>query len=300
MTTCKKRIISALIALMMVFSATILSSCGEEPEYPVTVGGITVNSEPHNAVILDKNTADIISCIGYDVKMSGRSDEVDQKGFKVVPSVGTAAVPSVSAIEKLNADIVFANDALDPTVLSELEGKGITVVSLEPANTPKQLKNLYCKLGMILGGKNEGKQTSEEAFDDLYNTYKELRDAAENSTNTQITVCYLYMDNGVLKTTAKGSWGNTMLSYTGTFNVFQNETSDTVDPEMLRRANPAYIFCDCEEVVEYLKTSDVLGHLDALNGKTVVVPYSDFMTQGYTGLSALRTILNTIFPSGDD
>ena len=294
-----KKIMSAALVLIMIFPVLLLSSCDEEKEYPVTVGGITVNSEPQNAVILDKNIADIVSCMGYDVKMAGRSDEVDQKEFKVIKSVGTASVPSVKAIVKLKADIVFANDMLDPAVKTELEGKGIAVAVFDNANTPKQLKSLYRKIGMLLGGRNAGAKAAEEAFDDLYDTYKELKNAAENSTTARITVCYLYMDNGVLKTFNKGSWGDTVLGYTGTFNVFKNESGNTVDPQMLRRANPNYIFCDCEEVTEYLRTSEVLNVLDALESRTVVVPYSDLNLQGYNGLEALRTILNTIYPNGE-
>ena len=117
-----KKIISVVLALLIItISAFGFSGCSQESEYPVTVGSATVGAEPNSIVVLSKNLADIISCIGYDIKMTGRSDAVTQKGFSVVPSVGDEATPDVQAIADTGADIVFAESNLDSDVKAQLE-----------------------------------------------------------------------------------------------------------------------------------------------------------------------------------
>ena len=75
----KNKIISLMLAVLTLFSCgALLSGCGND-EYPVEVANIVIEKEPENIVVLDASTADIISYMGYDVKMVGRSDEVNQE-----------------------------------------------------------------------------------------------------------------------------------------------------------------------------------------------------------------------------
>ena len=96
-----KRILSIALALCMLLScAVVFTACSGEKsgEYPVTVGGVTIEKEPKNIVVLNDVHADIISYIGYDIKMVGRSAECDQDFLSIVPAVGSAASPDVVAI----------------------------------------------------------------------------------------------------------------------------------------------------------------------------------------------------------
>ena len=126
-----KKIISVLLTATLAFSATMaLSGCDSEKEYPVEVANIEIKKEPENIVVLCPDTADIISYLGYDVKMVGRSDEVDQEFLSVVPSVGTSQVPNVEKIKESETDIVFADVDIDSTVVDALEDEGIMVISM--------------------------------------------------------------------------------------------------------------------------------------------------------------------------
>ena len=76
-----KRILSIALALcMMLGCAALLGGCNGEKgdNWPVTVGNVTIDKEPQNIVVLSDKLADIVSYIGYDVKMVGRSTECDQ------------------------------------------------------------------------------------------------------------------------------------------------------------------------------------------------------------------------------
>ena len=286
-----KKFLSLFLAFVL--TAALFTSCGDEPEYPVKIGNITVDKEPQSIVILDKNLADIISAIGYDVKMTGRSDEVTQKGLKVVPEVGTSHDPSVTTIKEQKTDIVFANDTLNKTDIEKLEKAGITVARFENANTIKQLSSLYEKIGRMLGGNIQGKTKAKKAFREIKDTLKAVKTAAKRD-KTITTLAYLYIDNGVLKTVNGGSWCSNLLSYTGSVNVFENAESDVVDIDKLTLANPDHLFVADKDVEQYLANSDVLGGLDALNGKTFIIPYDDLQLQGFTSLDVIEQMMNDI------
>ena len=86
----RKRIVSIALAFVIALSVAVtFTGCGND-DYPVEVANIIIESEPKNIVVLDASTADIISYTGYDIKMVGRSDEVNQDWLSVVPSVGAS------------------------------------------------------------------------------------------------------------------------------------------------------------------------------------------------------------------
>lgn len=295
----KKVLSVALAAVMLLGVAALFTSCGEDEEFPVEIGKIKIEKEPERIVILDKNLADIVSATGYDVKMVGRSDEVNQKGLNVVPSMGTAHDPSVTQIKKEKADIVFAGDTLNDADIKKLEKAGIVVAQFESANTLKQLKFLYIKIGRMLGGNITGKKAAVKAYNEIRDTLKAVKTAAKND-KTVSTLAYLYTDNGVLKTVNSGSWAATLLGYTGSVNVFANEETDVVDLDTLLLANPNHIFVSDKDVKEYLETSEVLKNLSALSDNTFIIPLDELSLQGFTSLDVMQKIMTDISNDKDD
>lgn len=290
----KRKIIASLLALVTVFCSLSISSCGEKSEYPVQIGGTVINKEPENIVILNKNLADIISCIGYDIKLAGRSDEVDLKGMEVVPSVGAASDPSIDKIIKLKADVVFADESLNPKIKSALKTKGVTVITPENADTVKQLKKLYKQLGSILGGNITGKEKGAEAFDSLYESLKDVRDAVDDKGIVR-TICYLYYD-GKIRTMNSGTWGAEMLGFTSASNVFKNEKSDVVNLKTLKLSNPDFIFCGDMRIVKYLRKKPAFKNLSAIKKNIHIIRLDDINAQGDSALDTLRKMLKHMYP----
>ena len=290
----KRKFLAALLALVTVISALSLSSCGEKSEYPVQIGKTVINSEPENIVILNKNLADIISCIGYDIKLAGRSDEVNQKGMEVVPSVGAASNPSTDKIIKLKADMVFADESLNSKAKSDLEAKGVTVITPESAASVKELKALYRQLGSILGGSITGKEKGAEAFDSLYESLKDVRDAVDDKGIVR-TICYLYYD-GKMRTMNSGTWGCEMLGFTGASNVFKNEKSDVVNLKTLKLSNPDFIFCGDMRVVNYLRKKPAFKNLSAIKKNIHIIRLDEINAQGDSALDTLRKMLKHMYP----
>ena len=90
-----KKIVSFLLAGVVALTfAAALSGCAGT-EYPVEIANMQIDKEPENIVVLDANTADIIAYMGYDGKIVGRSDQVDQQDLGAAPSVGASSNPKL-------------------------------------------------------------------------------------------------------------------------------------------------------------------------------------------------------------
>ncbi len=291
----KIKITAVALALITALSVFTFSSCNDNSEYPVKVNGITINEEPENVVALTKNCADIISCMDYDDKLAGRADEVNQKGMHVVPSVGSASNISLNKIKELKADVVFADETLNADTVNKLKNSGITVITFNNAENEKQLKELYIKFGTILGGKKKGKNKAEAASKELLKNLRNMKDTVTKK-DTPVNMCYIYLENGKLKTLKNGSWGAGMLEYTGETNVFRNEKSDKVNLKKLLLSNPDYIFCSDRKVAKVLRGSKKLKKLSALKSGLRAVPYDEITMQGETSLLALKKMLKKMYP----
>lgn len=291
-----KRILSIVLALCMLLScAVFFSGCNsaKSSEYPVTVGNVTINSEPQNIVVLNDVFADIISYIGYDIKMVGRSVECDQEFLYIVPSVGTAASPDVNAIKKAEADFVIADSAISADTKSSLEADGITVLTLDAPKNEAELKQLYIDLGTALGGKVTGSAKGEKGYTDLLEMLSTLNTATSNVVQT---VAYLYMnESNELCTFVKGSLEYKFFNYNGNSNVFANQQKPLVNTMELRIGSPNYIFYDSEEVLAYLATDENTQNLAALyNNRICQIPKKSFFRFGSSTEEAVFEMLRFI------
>lgn len=280
-----KRVFSLLLCILMIATMGLsLCSCkGEESdEYPVTVAGITIEKEPQNIVVLSDCLADIVSYIGYDIKMVGRNMETDQEFLSVVPIVGTAADPNVDTIVSAETNLVIADDTLSANFKNALTNAGIPVLSLSKANSLDELKALYTNLGTALGGSVTGRQQGLNSYDELIKTISDFKDAIPKDVVK--SACYLYLnENGELCTLTKGTIEYDLFSYNGAINVFASQETPVVDLELLKISTPSFIFYDNETVLDYLNNDAELSTMGALkNNKTFELKKTDFNRQGTT------------------
>lgn len=298
-----KRFLCIAVALSMLLSAAALfSGCSGDSaskEYPVTIGSVTIDKEPENIVVLSDDLADIISYIGYDVKMVGRSIECDQEFLSVVPSVGSADNPSIDTITGYGTDLVLADDTLSDKSRQKLEAEGVPIISMVKAETMDELKVLYTNLGTVLGGNVTGHKNGEDAYEELISTIKSLRGTVSNDIVK--TSAYLYIEqNGQLYTFPSGSIEATLFGYSGALNVFENQQGPAVNAEELRMATPSFIFCDSQEVIDYLNNDEALSNMTALKTDHVlIIPLSDFSRQGVTYEQIVYTMIDAMFVEHD-
>lgn len=291
-----KKALSVLLALLILLSCTVLfSACSSSSkEYPVTIGDVTVKSEPKNIVVLNDDLADIISYIGYDVKMVGKAITCDQDFLKVVPSVGTSDNPSIDTIQSYETDLVIADKTLNENSRRKLEEAGITVISFDKETSFDELKALYEDLGAVLGGNVTGRQKGIDAYDDMVSTLSSFKKAV---SGVVMTFAYLYLnEEDELCTFSKNSIEAKILSYTGALNIFANQDTPKVDSAELKMGTPTYIFYDSEDLLSYLEDDESLSTLTAVTSeRTYMIPLKDFSRHGTTMLDTVFNLSNIMF-----
>ena len=293
----KKLIAGILCAVLVLGTALALSGCGDK-NYPVKIANLTIEKEPKSIVVLDPNSADIISYMGYDVKIVGRSREVDQKYLDVAPVMGSAVSPSVQDIIDSGATVVFANEGLNDDFKESLEKAGISVVSMSVAETPKQLETNYHTIGKILGGNVDGDEKAASSYEKLISAMEDRKsEASANSAAALDTVCYLYYELGGLRLMTSGTYGDMLLGYTGSVNVAVNIAENKVDVNTLKVANPKYIFYADDNTLKAVQADPVLSKLAAVTGgKTMQITKDEMSRQGLTALETLEKMIGFIHP----
>lgn len=295
----KNKLISLSLVFALAFTLMLtFTGCGND-DYPVEVGNLVIEEEPENIVILDPSTADIISYIGYDVKMVGRSEEVNQDGLSIVPTVGSKASPDVDKIKEYDTDIVFAGEDITDDARQSLEDSGITVVTMSQAVTTKQLQTNYLTLGKILGGKVTGANEGTKAYDNLLKDMETVKTTVNASKGSDVlyTVCYLFTENNQLKMMTSSTYGDLLLSYTGAVNTAVNIEDSAVDVSTLKIANPNFVFYDSDQTLQAIKSDSELKQLTAIkNGNTLMITSDEMNRQGYTALDTLQKMVDFMYP----
>lgn len=292
-----KRILSIVLILCMLTSCTVFftgcSSIELSKDWPVTVGDATISKEPESIVVLNDVFADIISSIGYDIKMVGRSEECDQDFLYIVPTVGTAAAPDVEKIASLETEVVFADHSLDADAKAKMESNGAAVVTLDVPGNEEELKNLYIALGTALGGKETGSTKGEKGYDSHIDLLSKMNTATSDIVQT---VAYLYMnENNQLCTFVQDTLPYKFFNYNGNTNVFSNQKEPVVNIDELRLGSPNYIFYDNEAVINYLNADENLANLHALtNKRTCPIPRRSFERYGASVEEAVFDMLSFI------
>lgn len=292
-----KKVISVLLAATLAFSATTLfTGCDSEKDYPLEVANLEIKKEPENIVVLSAETADIISYIGYDVKMVGRSDEVNQEFLSVVPSVGSAQVPNIEKIKESEADIVFADVDIDSTAVKALADEGIMVISMASPKNLAEIETAYVTLGKILGGQFAGTEKGASSFESFLSDMEMITDGI-NTGSVPKTVCYLYLDGDTLRTLNSGTCGDFILSYTGAINTAINITESKVDPRILKVANPEAIFYADDATLKYIKNDPDLAALSAVKSKRMyMITPTEMERMGTTAVNTVNKMVSYIYP----
>lgn len=289
---------TAALALSGIIAVTAFgfSGCSRgNKDYPVTVGNITFEEQPENIVVLSDNLADIISCIGYDVNMVGKSDSVTQEDLKVVPSMGSETSPDAAQIAAQKADVVFYDENLDESTVKTLEDNGIKTVKMVSAETSEELSTLYQSLGTILGGAETGAAKGAEAYSNLVASMDNIKSKYSGGSILN-TVCYLYSQDGQLKIAGKNTFADFLLGYTGAVNVAVDTDSGEVDVSNLKISNPTYIFYSDSTVTDMLKSDKTLKNLTALKeNKVMEISYTDMSRHGMTALSNLDKMVSFMY-----
>lgn len=296
-----KRMVSLLLAVLTVAScAVLLAGCGDQ-EYPVEVGNYKIEKEPKKIVVLDAVVADIMAYMRFEKKICGRSDAVDQPELADVQSVGSESDPDVQKIAALEPDLVFCNEKLGKDAAAKLKSETIQVVKLQTPSTKAEIKASYETIGKILAGKTEGRRVGKSSYVNLEMELETQEREAVDTDGGQArrTVCYLYLQDQQLAALSDGTYGNTLLSYTNSINVFSDPAKiyGSTPEDIVKHAaaiNPDFIFYDNEATLKVIRDNSTLAKLKAVkdSSRNAAIPLKEMSRPGIT---APKTLANLIF-----
>ncbi len=279
-----KKILAIAAALLM----TLAMGCNNQPiepdpepdpEFPVTVGSVTLTEAPAAVVSLSPATTEMIYDLGYADRLVGVSEYCTTPVAVAKPRMGSAYQPDVDKIKASGAQLVLCTVQPTESILLELQQAGAQVLVLPRAATVDGIKQNYRALGMALAGNVTG-GAEADAIGTMIDT--KLAEAAaalsaagqETAPDATLLISYPYrMATG---DTLEGK----LLEQVG-FHCSGAEYTDWLYPESeLAALEPDVIFCAEADEVETVKQSYEYKVVAAVkNDKVMAVDFTAFQNQ---------------------
>ena len=212
-------------------------------------------------------------------------------------NVGSESNPDVNRITALKADMVFANESLNASVMDTLNDKDIKVIKFQNVQNTASLKTNYETIGKILGGNDTGYKWGTTYYEKLIdNLEKQKRDVEELSgTGALKTLCYLYLNGNKLEKLNNG-FGNILMDYTNCVNISTDKDVKGDTASIVANANPNYIIYDNEATLKAIKADPSLSKINAVkNNKLLQIPLAEMSLPGITAIKTLTAMNKFIY-----
>lgn len=279
----------AALATGCVPQSNISSGAGAK-DYPVTIGDVTIRSEPTGAAVLTPNVASVVLTLGYETQLKAKGEACTQSDLSVLPNV---TADGAAQIKGLGANLVLTDTALTDSQKSAMEKEGITVLVLKKAQSREDLSRLYTQVGAALRGAATGGGKGKTMAEGLYQTIDDITRQVPQD-NKPVTAVYLYDTQGTAATgdTLQGK----LIESAGLTNVAQGGTGGKIKTQDLLISNPQYIFC-AKGVKEQLTSSADFKKLAAVQKGKIYEMDSNLMTlQGEELVDAVSFMAGTVYP----
>jgi len=292
-----KRIIS--LVLISLLTAMIFVGCGSSDisqgiaknDYPITIQGVTLSSQPMGVSVLSENIADVILAMGYEATLKAKSADCTQRDLSVLPNI---SIDDVEVMKSLGITLVLVD--FEPTIEQKtaLEQQGIQVLAITPATSREDCKRLYRQVGSAIKGGKTGYTKGEKSCDNVFYTLDDITRSIPSNGN-QSTAGYVYDLEGHVAT-GDSLWGN-LIDYAGFLNVFGDGTNNWFeDIRSIQIANPYYIFCPAGLKAK-MEQSEHFRDLDAVRNDRVfeLEPFA-MKRQGRTMLNTVTDMVQKVYP----
>ena len=267
--------------------------------YPVQIGHNTIDSAPDTVVVLDNNVADILVTCGYKDKIVGISSDCIQQELSAVEKMGSDSNPKTEAVNKANADIIFASSNIGHKDYEELKENNKVVLRIAPAKDEASLTGLYINLCKIMEGNIKGEAKGKEFFSktiDSINKYSENPIIAKG--------CYLFdLDDSSAVT--NDMYANTILKYAGVQNIATDNNKNGNMPIAQILASdkhtgfPFYILCETGLKAKILSDNRFSTTNVVNKNRIIEIPSTMITTQGKGAIGAIEYISSAIAKQND-
>ena len=250
----------------------------DNPEYPVTVGSVTLTEAPTAVVSLSPGTTEMVYDLGYGSLLVGVSEYCAHPAEALtLPKMGSIYQPDTEAVKAAGAVLVVCTAQPTERTLVELQQAGAQVLVLPRADSVEGIKQNYRALGLALGGNVTGAAAAQEVgsrIDERLAHAKGVLAGEAERPDATLLVAYPYrMATG---DTLEGR----LLEEIG-FHCSGAEYRNWQYPqEELKALEPDVIFCAEADEVETVKASYEYSVVAAVkNGKVTAIDFTAFQNQ---------------------
>lgn len=292
-----KRMIAGLLSAVLIVSAFTgcsskgdISSGAAKQDFPVTIGTVTLKSEPAGVAVFSPNLADVILAMGYEISLKAKSKDCDQEDLSVLPNVDPS---DPAAVKATGATLALFGANPGDGITAALQKEGILSLILPAAASRSDLERLYSEVGAAIKGGSTGYQKGIKTANNIYLTLDDITRVIPE-TDSPVTVCYLYDAKG--KAATGDMLAGKLIESAGLVNAFAGSNGGQASTEALTISNPQYIFC-AEGVKKQLQESDKYKKLEAVQKNRVYEMNPTYMErQGRGMIQAVSFMAGTVYP----
>ena len=304
--------------LLIILSLSLLSFLGcsssaPQPQLEVTdqLGRVVkVNKIPQRIVSLDSASTEILFALGLGDKVVAVNDESDYpEEAQTKPSIGSFSTPDIEKVKKLAPDLILASAVHQQKVIPQLEGKGLTVLALDP----KSLDEVLAAITLV-GEVTQQQDKASLLVAGLRDRIKAVTDKINSTPESKRpTVFYVYFYNPLMSA-GSGTLENDLIQKAGGINIYRNlKGYSNVSVEDVVAANPQVIITTVDFAFglnynapfEYITTEPRLAQVDAVRNQLVAPMWVEVLSRpgprvvdGLEELAMLLELVTSQAPSG--
>ncbi len=290
------KFVKQLTALLLaaVLAAPMLAGCaggvGGTGGYPVTVGDVTLSSQPSGVVVLSDSLADIVLALGYEGQLKGKGADCTQEDLALLADM---TLDDPAAIAGAGANVVLVDTEPTQAQRDALEQAGVQAIVLQAANSRQSLTELYEAVGSVFQGGSVGAERGEKVADSTLLTLDDVYRSIPERSTVQ-TACYLYDLNGTAVT--GDTLAGKLFEYAGLINIFESGSNNSTEGASIKAGNPRYIFC-AVGLKKQLMNSKSYSSLSAVRaGRVYEIDAALMERQGGSILQAVVAMAGYAYP----
>ena len=283
------------IYLVLAIALSFLVSCASPPksETPSPVGitdqlgrAVTLDKPPQRIISIAPSNTEILFALGLADRVAAVTDYCNYPPeAEAKPSIGGFNTPNIEEIVALSPDLVVATSIHEPKIIPQLEGKGLTILTLKPKTMDEVLE------AIALAGRVTGvEEKATELIAGMQQRIKAVTDKTDSLPMEQRPpTCYIVWHDPLM-IGGSGTLQDELIEKAGGMNIvgmlsshYAMELNDyaKISLETLTAANPAVIIAGSghgsggDQTFQYAKTESRLRDTEARRNNRIYAIDSD-------------------------
>jgi len=221
---------------------------------------------PKRIISLAPSNTEILFALGLADKLVAVTDYCNYPPeAKEKPSIGGFSTPNIEEVVAHSPDLILATSIHETRIIPQLEGKGLTIFTLDPKTLDEALESITL-IGEVTG---KGEEASRLVAG-MRNRIKAVTDKTDNLPEAQRLRVFYITWHDPLMTPGSGTRHNELIRMAGGTNIARDLTGyATISLEAVIEANPQVIIAGVgmgsgkDLPFQYVKTEPRLRNVDA-------------------------------------